>query len=99
MTCELPPDSRAITQARYEPLAPESLPETVARAGADVAAAAGAAAGAGAGAGAGPSWEGAAGILAGSAGTFSTCPSPITFAQWIVPRLAQYRTVQAFCLW
>ena len=65
-------------------------------AGADPEVAAGAAA---AGAGAGPSWDGAAGILAGKAGTFRTCPSPTMFAQWTLSRLAQYRTGHAFCLW
>src|ERR1700745_853793 len=97
MTCELPPDSRAITQAWDETLAPEMLPRT---GGGDRDEAGGAALGpaAGAGPGAGPSWEGAAGILAGSAGTFSTCPSLIMFAQWIGPGVAHDKTGPPFSL-
>src|SRR5882724_1338139 len=95
MTWELPPDSRAMTQEANPP-PPEYVPpdtEAVACTGADAVAVAGA------GAGAGPSCPGTAGILAGSAGTFSTWPVLTMFAQWTLSRLAQYSTGQAFCLW
>src|SRR5690348_4122299 len=97
MTWELPPDSRAMTHDWNPPPPEYDPPDTaaVACAGAyDVAAT-----GAGAGAGAGPSCPGAAGILAGRAGTFSTWPVLMMLAQWTLSRLAQYSTGQAFCLW
>src|SRR5690242_8185322 len=99
MTWELPPDSRAMTHD-WNPPPPEYVPpDTAACAGAYDVAVVVAVAVTGTGAGAGPSCPGAAGILAGSAGTFSTWPVLMMFAQWILSRLAQYSTGQAFCLW
>src|SRR5438477_12346924 len=98
MTWELPPDSRAMTHD-WNPPPPEYVPpDTWAAACTGADAVAVAVDVIGAGAGAGPSCPGAAGILAGSAGTFSTWPVSTMFAQWTLSRLAQYSTGQAFCL-
>src|SRR5438067_5760922 len=105
MTCELPPDSRAITHAWNEPDVPEYVLVVTAGAcvvtyewltGAEAACCTGAATGLGAG---GPSSAGGLGIRAGLTGTRSTCPAAMMFAHRTLLWLAQYSTGHASGFW